>query len=93
MKSLPDNVTPYKRTPTFTEETLPDALRRDHATKAGVWGLIHVEQGRLRYEIADTGEATELRPGDARGVIEPKVRHRVTPLGPVQFHVEFHRVG
>ena len=91
MKPLPDNAAPYKRTPTFTEVTLPQALRRDHATKAGVWGVIHVEQGRLRYEIADTGETIELTAGDDRGIVEPEVRHRVTPVGDVRFYVEFHR--
>ena len=91
MTPLPDNVVPYKKTPVFTEATLPDGLRNDHATKAGVWGLIHVEAGRLLYEISDGGEAIELAPGDQSGVIEPEVRHRVTPIGDVRFYVEFHR--
>lgn len=92
MTPLPNNVAPYKRTATFTEATLPDALRRDHATKAGVWGLIHVETGSLRYEISDTGETVELGPADPPAVIEPEVRHRVTPVGTVSFYVEFHRL-
>ena len=91
MKPLPDDVAAYKKTPTFTEVTLPDGLRKDHATKAGVWGLIHVEAGRLLYEIADTGEAVELGPEDQSGVIEPEVKHRVTPIGTVRFYVEFYR--
>ena len=91
MKQLPDNVSPYKKTPVFTEVTLPNGLRNDHATKAGVWGLIHIEAGRLLYEVADTGEAIELAPGEPHGVIEPEVRHRVTPIGEVRFYVEFHR--
>ena len=91
MSKLPDNVTAYKRTPTFDESTLPGALRNDHATKAGVWGLIHVESGRLSYQISDTGAAIELAAGDMTGVIEPQVRHRVTPVGHVRFYVEFYR--
>ncbi len=91
MKQLPDDVAPYKRTPVFTEETLPDGLRREHATKAGVWGLIHVESGCLRYQIADSDAVVELRPGDPPGVIEPEVLHSVTPIGDVRFFVEFHR--
>lgn len=89
--ALPDHVAPYKRTPVFTEETVPDGLRREHATKAGVWGLIHVESGRLRYEIAGSGDAVELTPGDLSGVIEPEMLHCVTPVGAVRFFVEFHR--
>lgn len=91
MKQLPDNVAPYKRTPTFDETTLPDGLRNDHATKAGVWGLIHIETGRLRYEISETGEVVELTPDAPQGVVEPEVRHRVAPVGKVRFFVEFHR--
>ncbi len=91
MKPLPDDVAPYKKTPVFTEVTLPDGLRREHATKAGVWGLIHVESGRLRYQIAGGDVAVELSSDDPPGVIEPEVRHSVAPVGEVRFFVEFHR--
>jgi tellurite resistance-related uncharacterized protein len=87
---LPDGVTAYKRTPTFDETSVPDGLRRDHATKAGVWGLIHIEAGRLRYEVAG-GQSMELSPQTQPGVIEPQVRHRVEPIGNVSFYVEFFR--
>ena len=33
---------PYRSTPVFDETTLPEALRREHRTKAGTWGVIHV---------------------------------------------------
>lgn len=90
MKPLPKTVVAYRRTPTFTEATLPEGLKRDHATKAGVWGLIHVEAGRLRYRIAATGEVADIEPGDQIGVIEPEVTHRVEPIGAVRFFVEFY---
>jgi tellurite resistance-related uncharacterized protein len=32
---LPEGVTSYKRTPTFTEETIPAGLLNDHQTKEG----------------------------------------------------------
>ncbi len=51
MKPLPDGLAPYKRTPVFTENTVPASLLKDHKTKAGVWGVIHVKLGRLRYVI------------------------------------------
>lgn len=38
MKDLPVNVSPYKRTPEFTEESVPTGLLNDHTTKDGVWG-------------------------------------------------------
>lgn len=91
MKDLPDDVRRYRRTAEFTEATVPEALTRDHATKAGVWGLIHVLEGRLAYHIEATNETIELTPAGLAGVIEPQARHRVTPLGAVRFYVEFWR--
>lgn len=93
MTRLPTDVSAYRRTDTFTEETVPAALLRSHSTKDGVWGLIHVLDGRLAYRICDErrpAQQTVLEPG-APGVVEPTIRHEVEPLGPVQFFVEFHR--
>ncbi len=91
MTALPDDVVAYRRTPTFDENSIPAALLRHHATKAGVWGLIHVEAGKLRYEIEETGETQDIAAGDPPAVIMPAIRHRVSPLGDVRFHVEFLR--
>ena len=93
MAQLPAGASPYRRTDTFTEETVPAALRRSHSTKDGVWGLIHVLEGRLAYRICDArrlAHESVLAPG-APGVVEPTILHEVEPLGPVRFYVEFHR--
>lgn len=90
---VPPGLAPYKRTSAFTETTVPGALLKDHSTKEGVWGLIHVEHGQLRYCVTDPRRpASErvLTPGEP-GVVEPTILHRVEPLGPVRFHVEFLR--
>ncbi len=84
----------YKTTPTFTQDSVPAGLLADHSTKEGVWGLIHVSRGKLRYCITDPRRETEeriLEPGSEAGVVEPTIVHRVEPLGPVEFHVEFLR--
>lgn len=94
MAQLPEGATPYKRTPTFTEATVPAGLLNDHSIKAGTWGLIHVEAGRLRYVVTDVrAPAVDevLVTGGAPGVVEPGILHRVEPLGPVRFFVEFLR--
>lgn len=92
--TLPPDVRPYSRSPDFTEVTVPAALRRAHDTKPGVWGLIHVLEGRLAYRVTDPrrpGSETVLTPDGERGVVEPTILHEVEPLGPVRFYVEFHR--
>lgn len=94
--ALPDGLVAYRSTPEFTLETIPSALLRDHTTKAGTWGLIHVTEGTLRYTVTDprrqTGEWV-LASGDPPGVVEPTILHHVAPIGPVRFHVEFWRAA
>ena len=78
---------PYKTTAIFDEASLPAALRREHSTKAGVWGVIRVLEGRLALHRAD--ETIVLTP-DRPGLIAPEEPHHVEPLGPMRMRVEFH---
>jgi len=82
--------TPYKITPVFDENTLPAGFRRDHRTKPGVWGIIRVLEGRLRYQVLDPASETTLEPGRP-GLLLPDVPHLVEPLGPMRMQVEFYR--
>ena len=90
MKALPSNVAAYRRTKTFTRNTVPKGLLADHNTKAGVWGVITVLEGQLEYVIPSSNETLILGP-DTPGVVEPEVPHHVRPLGPATFFVEFYR--
>lgn len=91
MKALPNNVSPYKRTPEFTEDTVPAGLLRAHQTKGSVWAKIVVLEGRLQYTINEPEKEVTVLDSNTFGVIEPTVLHEVKPLGPVRFYVEFHR--
>jgi len=94
--ALPAGLMPYRRTASFSETSVPAALRADHDTKAGSWGLIHVTEGRLRYRVTDPRRAPldlVLTPDEPPGVVEPTIRHQVEPLGAVRFHVEFWRAA
>jgi tellurite resistance-related uncharacterized protein len=91
---LPSDLVAYRRTPEFTELTVPEGLLRAHSTKPGAWGLIHVLEGRLAYRITDprrTASEVILTPGSDPGVVEPTILHEVEPLGAVRFFVEFLR--
>ncbi|WP_437652424.1 DUF3565 domain-containing protein [Sorangium sp. So ce1182] len=90
---LPDGLVAYKRTAEFDEGTIPGGLRRDHATKTGVWGVIHVVSGRLRYRIDGLGGRDFLLSQETQGIVVPEVLHHVDPEGPVRFFVEFRRKG
>jgi tellurite resistance-related uncharacterized protein len=91
VKALPENVTPYKRTPEFTAATVPAGLLRSHDTKAGVWGKIVVLEGELLYRILEPDFEEILLSADRYGVVEPTVKHEVVPRPEVRFYVEFHR--
>ena len=89
---IPDGLTHYRSTPLFDERTIPAALRSDHCTKLGVWGLIRGSKGRLRYGVTDSRRAAtsvELTTDSPPGIIEPAILHRVDPIGEVEFQVEF----
>ncbi len=89
MKTLPENIKEYKRTPSFTKTSIPKGLLRSHTTKAGTWGKIVIEEGKLLYRILEPEiEDIELSP-EIFGVVEPQIPHEVQPLGKVIFHVEF----
>ncbi|MEO8841034.1 MAG: DUF3565 domain-containing protein [Kofleriaceae bacterium] len=87
---LPKGHVAYKRTPDFDQLSIPSALRKDHSTKPGVWGVIHVLAGRLHYVVeAPLASERMLEPG-VLGIVVPEVLHRVSPDGDVRFFVEFH---
>ena len=91
MKAIPHDARAYKRTPTFTETTVPKGLTRRHATKKDVWGRIVVVEGRLLYRVLEPKLTEEVLTPAQFGVIEPEAPHEVEPLGDVSFYVEFLR--
>lgn len=80
--------TPYKCTPIFDENTLPAGLRREHRTKSGIWGVIRMFEGRLRYQTL--GQASVILDPDHPGLVLPDVPHLVEPLGAIRMQIEFY---
>ena len=81
---------PYKCTPVFNEHTLPAGLRKEHRTKPGVWGVIRVLEGRVRYEVLAPASVAILD-ADHPGLVSPDVPHAVEPLCPMRMYVEFYK--
>jgi tellurite methyltransferase len=88
--SIPEGYVVTRRTPEFTQDTVPPALLSAHETKGGARALIHVLEGKLRSCIEAPASETILEPGQP-GVIQPQVPHHVEPVGLVRFYLEFHR--
>lgn len=89
-KGLPSGLAPYKRTPVFSHTSVPKGLLKDHATKAGVWGVIHVEEGALEYVVPGVRKHQHLN-SNAVGIVRPEELHHVKPGGNCRFYVEFWR--
>lgn len=88
---MPEGWTAYKRTAEFDAGSIPAGLLRDHSTKKGVWGVIVVLSGRLRYRIDALDGREMLLDPTTPGIVPPEALHHVAPDGPVRFFVEFHR--
>jgi tellurite resistance-related uncharacterized protein len=80
---------PYRSTPVFDEESLPAALRGRHSTKAGVWGVVRVIEGRLKLTYLDPESELVLDPRTP-GLLLPEQPHFVEPLGPVKMQIDFY---
>lgn len=82
-------IQPYRTTPVFNQDSLPQALRQRHNTKAGVWGVARVLEGRVRLHYLDPPSRIDLDPETA-GLLLPQQLHYVELLGPMKMQVEFY---
>lgn len=80
---------PYRSSPIFDEHTLPQALQRDHRTKQGVWGVIRVLSGQLKFVVSESGEVRMLDP-NISALVLPDQPHYVEVVGPVRMQVDFY---
>jgi tellurite methyltransferase len=96
-QEMPSGYAPYRRTSLFTKDSIPSGLRSKHSTKTGIWGIIHVQSGRLRYRIYHPYQTDNILDLGHPGIILPEVEHEVEPLaehllqriGDVEFFIEF----
>ncbi|PIK16421.1 DUF1971 domain-containing protein [Halobacteriovorax sp. JY17] len=91
MKDLPKNVTAYKKTPSYNENSIPNTLSSGHLTKEGTWGKICILKGTLIYVIENDPEEIIELSIQKFGVVEPQVSHHVKAQGEVEFYVEFYK--
>lgn len=79
----------YRTTAEFDEVTLPAALRREHRTKSGTWGLVRVLEGQLKLTFVDPPSVQIVSPA-APGLLLPEQPHLVEPIGKMRMQVEFY---
>lgn len=90
MPSLPPDVSVYKVTNEFTDESVPVKMTQEHSTGPGVWGRIVVLAGRVTYLIPSLDRSWVLRPG-VDGILVPEQVHKVLPGAGARFRIEFLR--
>lgn len=88
---IPDGLEAYARSPDFTPATLPASLRAAHATKPGTWGLLHVLEGEVLYELEPPRQGGRRARAGETVVIEAAVPHHVTFTEPGRIYIEFYR--
>ena len=88
--ALPSDVVPSGNTPTFTEQTIPDALQREHKLGEGTWGVFQVLRGKIRFVDLETSEERVVSVREQL-TIQPGAPHRVALEGPVEFRIDFFR--
>lgn len=81
---------PYAASPIFDDQTLPDALRNDHRTKTGTWGLLRVLEGEVRLIFTEPYAEQRVKP-ETPAIIPPQATHYVVPVGAMRMQVEFFR--
>ena len=89
-EKLPEGLVPSGSSLTFTEDTIPDALQKEHTLAAGRWGVLHVFAGSVRFVNLETSKESDVSAPD-HVIIHPGAPHRVQLTGPVQCRVDFFR--
>lgn len=86
---LPARLRVTRTTATWDDATVPAGLRRSHRVAAGVWGLLGVEAGELRF-VAETSPRLDVVLGAGGSQpIPPEIEHRIETTGGVRFHITF----
>jgi tellurite methyltransferase len=88
---LPDDLEVVRTTETWDVETMPAGLRRAHRVAAGMWGLVHVVAGELRFRAATGPPIDTVVVSGTTQPIPPQVEHEVEPSRDARFFIEFLR--
>ncbi|ODU20949.1 MAG: hypothetical protein ABS87_08315 [Sphingomonas sp. SCN 67-18] len=87
-----DRPQPYASSPVFDQHNLPDALRREHRTKPGVWGVVRALDGHIRLCFSDGSPDQHVAPG-APGLLLPDQPHWVYPSEAFRMQVDFYDIA
>ena len=87
---LPAGFVRFRKTPAYTESSMPREYLGEHTTATVIWGRIVVLDGKLSYHVEAPATTLELTP-EQPGIIIPRARYHFRPDGRVRFFIEFYR--
>jgi len=90
-QELPKSVSKYSSSPVFDQDSVPQALRKEHRTKPGVWAKAIVSEGPIDFVLESEPDAPITIQAGNFAIAEPEVPHHVNVTGPVKFQLEFYR--
>ncbi|HMO75216.1 MAG TPA: DUF1971 domain-containing protein [Sphingopyxis sp.] len=87
---LPESASCYRRIGPFEADTIPAGLLRRHDLKSGVWGLLHIVAGAVRFRWDDAAGGSRLLVAGDTMLVPPTVPHHLETGGPVTLTIAFH---
>lgn len=87
---IPPGLLPASGSLTFTEDTIPPPLLREHALGEGRWGVLHLFEGSIDFVDIPSDESRLISAPDAV-VIRPCAPHRVALTGRMSCRIDFFR--
>ena len=91
--NLPANARAYRRLGSFDADSIPAGLWRRHQLKPGVWGVLSVDAGSIRFCWDDKQGGTRILSAGEALLIPPVVPHHLEREGPVAISLAFHAVS
>jgi tellurite resistance-related uncharacterized protein len=86
---LPRELHLLRKSPVWDNVTAPSALRDSHHLAEGTWGVITVENGRLRLLTHGEVAMNEVIETNTPQAIPPGLDHLVKFEGPVRFSIDY----
>ncbi len=90
-RKLPKEVKPYAKSPVYTKKTVPEKLLNHHDLKAGTWGCLNVEEGKVDYFTNGQDVPVSTLAAGEKIVIQPEEKHYITPSEDARFFIEFYK--
>ncbi len=90
---LPEGLDMLRSTPSWDAGSMPPGLRKEHRLAAGIWAVLTVEEGEVRFRSpALSGAADVTVAAGSTQAVPPEAPHTVELAPGTRFHLDILRV-